>query len=118
MFKAIDIVIQKAICTRYLCSSGQTVFVDDSNTSTFVNTFSVVSVPQRRSDSMTKISAVAGLPGATAAWEERSTSSFSVPLCPSCFFLFFCLPEMKGRSVEKLEEMFQDEIPARHFSKH
>ncbi|KAK1852428.1 maltose permease [Colletotrichum chrysophilum] len=41
---------------------------------------------------------------------------FSTSL-PLCFFLFFYLPEMKGHSVEKLVEMFQDRIPARHFSK-
>ncbi|RSM12504.1 hypothetical protein CDV31_006345 [Fusarium ambrosium] len=35
-----------------------------------------------------------------------------------CTYLFFCLPEMKGRSVEKLEEMFQERIPAREFRKY
>ncbi|RSL52414.1 hypothetical protein CEP53_008090 [Fusarium sp. AF-6] len=35
-----------------------------------------------------------------------------------CTYLFFCLPEMKGRSVEKLEEMFQERIPSREFRKY
>ncbi|KIW64073.1 hypothetical protein PV04_09031 [Phialophora macrospora] len=34
---------------------------------------------------------------------------------PLCVYMFFCLPEMKGRSYLELEEMFQKKIPARQF---
>jgi len=37
---------------------------------------------------------------------------------PVCLYLFFCLPEMKGRSVVEIEEMFQDRVPARKFKDH
>ncbi|KAJ4249856.1 hypothetical protein NW762_012199 [Fusarium torreyae] len=36
----------------------------------------------------------------------------SVPLC---IYLYFCFPEMKGRSYLELEEMFQNKVPARQF---
>ncbi|KAH7146608.1 maltose permease [Dactylonectria estremocensis] len=36
----------------------------------------------------------------------------SVPLC---IYLYFCFPEMKGRSYLELEEMFQKNVPARQF---
>ncbi len=32
-----------------------------------------------------------------------------------CIYLYFCFPEMKGRSYLELEEMFQKRIPARQF---
>jgi hypothetical protein len=34
---------------------------------------------------------------------------------PLCFYFFFCLPEMKGRSYLELEELFRLEVPARKF---
>jgi len=34
---------------------------------------------------------------------------------PVCLYLFFCLPEMKGRSVVEIEEMFTERVPARKF---
>jgi len=33
-------------------------------------------------------------------------------------YLYFCFPEMKGRTYLELEEMFQARLPAREFSKH
>lgn len=33
----------------------------------------------------------------------------------SFFFAYFCVPEMKGRSLEEINEMFDKEIPTRRF---
>ena len=30
-------------------------------------------------------------------------------------YLYFCLPEMKGRTYLELQEMFQNRVPARKF---
>jgi hypothetical protein len=38
--------------------------------------------------------------------------AFSVPMC---VYLYFCFPEMKGRTYLELEEMFQNRVPARKF---
>lgn len=38
--------------------------------------------------------------------------AFSVPVC---VYLYFCLPEMKGRTYLELQEMFQNRVPARKF---
>ncbi|SPO05391.1 related to MFS alpha-glucoside transporter [Cephalotrichum gorgonifer] len=38
--------------------------------------------------------------------------AFSVPMC---VYLYFCLPEMKGRTYLELQEMFQNRVPARKF---
>lgn len=32
-----------------------------------------------------------------------------------CVYLYFCLPEMKGRNYAELQEMFQNKVPARKF---
>ncbi|CAK7240812.1 MAG: hypothetical protein STHCBS139747_002260 [Sporothrix thermara] len=32
------------------------------------------------------------------------------------FFVYFFVPEMKGRSLEELDELFQNGVPARHFA--
>ncbi|KAG7116775.1 Major facilitator-type transporter ecdC like protein [Verticillium longisporum] len=37
---------------------------------------------------------------------------------PLAIYFFFCLPEMKGRTYLELEEMFQQEIPARKFKEY
>ncbi|KAL2810339.1 general substrate transporter [Aspergillus granulosus] len=34
---------------------------------------------------------------------------------PMCAYLYFCLPELKGRTVAEIEEMFQANLPARKF---
>lgn len=34
---------------------------------------------------------------------------------PACAYLYFCLPEMKGRNYAELQEMFQAGVPARKF---
>lgn len=34
------------------------------------------------------------------------------------FFVYFFVPEMKGRSLEELDELFQAGVPARHFGKY
>ncbi|KAJ9144579.1 Maltose permease [Pleurostoma richardsiae] len=34
---------------------------------------------------------------------------------PMCFYLYFCLPEMKGRSFVEIQEMFHRGVPARKF---
>ncbi|KAH8900285.1 general substrate transporter [Thozetella sp. PMI_491] len=34
---------------------------------------------------------------------------------PTCVYLYFCLPEMKGRNYAELQEMFQAGVPARKF---
>jgi hypothetical protein len=34
---------------------------------------------------------------------------------PMCVYLFFCLPELKGRTVVEIQEMFQAGLPARKF---
>lgn len=33
----------------------------------------------------------------------------------SFFFAYFCVPEMKGRSLEEINEMFDKKIPTRQF---
>lgn len=40
---------------------------------------------------------------------------FFGPSVPMCLYLYFCLPEMKGRNYVELEEMFQNNVPARQF---
>ncbi|KAL5690455.1 hypothetical protein EMGR_007823 [Emarellia grisea] len=40
---------------------------------------------------------------------------FFAPSVPLCFYLFFCLPETRGRSFAELEEMFQARVPSRKF---
>ncbi|CZR68320.1 related to MFS alpha-glucoside transporter [Phialocephala subalpina] len=40
---------------------------------------------------------------------------FFAPSLIICIYLYFCFPEMKGRSYLELEEMFQKRIPARQF---
>jgi SP family general alpha glucoside:H+ symporter-like MFS transporter len=40
---------------------------------------------------------------------------FFAPSLLICIYLYFCFPEMKGRSYLELEEMFQKRIPARQF---
>ncbi|KAI5918150.1 general substrate transporter [Camillea tinctor] len=40
---------------------------------------------------------------------------FFAPSVPMCVYLYFCLPEMKGRNYVELEEMFQNGVPARQF---
>ena len=34
---------------------------------------------------------------------------------PLCVYMFFCFPEMKGRTYLELEDMFQKKVPARQF---
>lgn len=34
---------------------------------------------------------------------------------PMCAYLYFYLPEMKGRNYAEIQEMFQKEVPAREF---
>jgi hypothetical protein len=34
---------------------------------------------------------------------------------PMCVYLYFCLPEPKGRTVAEIQEMFQAGLPARKF---
>ncbi|KAL4874695.1 general substrate transporter [Aspergillus karnatakaensis] len=34
---------------------------------------------------------------------------------PMCVYLYFCLPELKGRTVAEIQEMFQAGLPARKF---
>lgn len=38
--------------------------------------------------------------------------------CCSLLFAFFCVPEMKGRSLEEINQMFQDGVPVRRFGAH
>ncbi|KAM5351206.1 hypothetical protein ACJ41O_003929 [Fusarium nematophilum] len=38
--------------------------------------------------------------------------AFSVPMC---VYLYFCLPEMKGRNYAEIQEMFDKNVPARKF---
>ncbi|KAJ5819017.1 hypothetical protein N7474_004608 [Penicillium riverlandense] len=38
--------------------------------------------------------------------------------CCSFVFAFFCVPEMKGRSLEEINQMFQDGVPVRKFGTH
>ncbi|KAH6887449.1 general substrate transporter [Thelonectria olida] len=38
--------------------------------------------------------------------------AFSVPMC---VYLYFCLPEMKGRNYAEIQEMFDKRVPARKF---
>ncbi|KAK9234293.1 general substrate transporter [Lipomyces kononenkoae] len=40
---------------------------------------------------------------------------FFGPSVPCCIYLYFCLPEMKGRNVAEIEEMYQKNLPARKF---
>lgn len=37
---------------------------------------------------------------------------FSVPMCG---YLFFCLPELKGRDYAEVQEMIENRVPARKF---
>ncbi|KAK0382788.1 hypothetical protein NLU13_9883 [Sarocladium strictum] len=37
---------------------------------------------------------------------------------PMCVYLFFCLPELKGRNYAEVQEMFESKVPARQFKKH
>ena len=32
-----------------------------------------------------------------------------------CVYLYFCLPELKGRTYLEIQEMFQEGVPARKF---
>jgi hypothetical protein len=32
-----------------------------------------------------------------------------------CVYLYFCLPEMKGRNYAEIQEMFDKKVPARKF---
>lgn len=32
-----------------------------------------------------------------------------------CVYLYYCLPEMKGRNYAEIQEMFDKRIPARQF---
>lgn len=34
---------------------------------------------------------------------------------PMCFYLYYCLPEMKGRTYAEIQEMFHAGVPARKF---
>ncbi|KAH7272934.1 general substrate transporter [Fusarium solani] len=38
--------------------------------------------------------------------------AFSVPMC---VYLYFCLPEMKGRNYAEIQELFDKKVPARQF---
>ncbi|KAK9327506.1 general substrate transporter [Lipomyces starkeyi] len=40
---------------------------------------------------------------------------FFGPSVPCCIYLYFCLPEMKGRNVAEIEEMYRKKLPARKF---
>lgn len=37
---------------------------------------------------------------------------------PMCVYLYFCLPEMKGRTYAEIQEMFHKNVPARKFKGH
>ncbi|KAJ5102557.1 hypothetical protein N7532_003086 [Penicillium argentinense] len=37
---------------------------------------------------------------------------------PMCVYLYFCFPELKGRTVAEIQEMFQASLPARKFKNH
>ncbi|KAF4785249.1 sugar transporter [Colletotrichum scovillei] len=41
----------------------------------------------------------------------------SIAVC-SALFVFFCVPECKGRSLEEIDRMFHDGVPVRHFGDH
>lgn len=34
---------------------------------------------------------------------------------PMCVYLYFCLPELKGRNYAEVQEMFENRVPARKF---
>lgn len=34
---------------------------------------------------------------------------------PTCAYLYYCLPEMKGRNYAEVQEMFANKVPARKF---
>jgi MFS transporter, SP family, general alpha glucoside:H+ symporter len=34
---------------------------------------------------------------------------------PMCIYLYFCLPELKGRNYAEVQEMFENKVPARKF---
>jgi MFS transporter, SP family, general alpha glucoside:H+ symporter len=34
---------------------------------------------------------------------------------PMCVYLYFCLPELKGRNYAEVQEMFENKVPARQF---
>ncbi|KAL2214751.1 general substrate transporter [Sarocladium strictum] len=37
---------------------------------------------------------------------------------PMCTYLYFCLPELKGRNYAEVQEMFETKVPTRQFKKH
>ena len=37
---------------------------------------------------------------------------------PMCAYLYFCLPELKGRNYAEVQEMFEDKVPTRKFKTH
>ncbi|KAK6217278.1 sugar transporter [Colletotrichum tabaci] len=41
----------------------------------------------------------------------------SIAVC-SALFVFFCVPECKGRSLEEVDRMFHEGVPVRHFGDH
>ncbi|KAF9880843.1 sugar transporter [Colletotrichum karsti] len=41
----------------------------------------------------------------------------SIAVC-SALFVFFCVPECKGRSLEEIDRMFHEGVPVRHFGDH
>ncbi|GJC79624.1 MFS transporter fmqE [Colletotrichum liriopes] len=41
----------------------------------------------------------------------------SIAAC-SAVFVFFCVPECKGRSLEDIDRMFHEGVPVRHFGDH
>jgi len=47
--------------------------------------------------------------GAKVAWIWAPSNLITV------IFIYFCLPETKGRGLEELDEMFYNNVPARHF---
>lgn len=40
---------------------------------------------------------------------------FFTPSVPMCIYLFYSLPEMKGRTYLEIQEMFTNGVPARKF---
>ena len=50
--------------------------------------------------------------------DGKITFVFFAPSVLMSIYLYFCFPEMKGRTYLELEEMFQAKLPARQFSKH
>ena len=37
---------------------------------------------------------------------------------PMCVYLYFCLPELRGRNYAEIQEMFDNRVQARQFKKH